>query len=258
MAKLLGAHADRVSLVRDLLALKGRKAQGLYAFEGATLLDEAVRSGTEIVEIYATESVYGGNPLVRQLEAQGTPVFLVDDRTARRISDLETPTGLICTTPLALTPLNRIFSESPLILALADLNDPGNAGTLLRSAEAFGARAIVFGRLGVDPHHPKVVRGAMGAIFRLKLAVADPKEFSAASSAAGVPAFGLCAGGGAIDGREFPARCAIVVGHERRGLGLWEAACERLVAIPMAGPTESLNAAVAGSIALYEASRRNR
>ena len=256
MATRLGAHADRVSLVRELLMPKGRKAQGRFAFEGATLLDEAMRSGTRIDEIYATEAVYGANAAVRQLESHGVPVYLVDDRTIAKISDLETPTGLVCTTPLALREPGAALRASSLALALADLNDPGNAGTLLRSAEAFGADTVVFGRLGVDPYHPKVVRGAMGAIFRLKLTVADVSEFDSAAREAGLTAIGLSADGSPIDGRTMPPRCAVVVGHERRGLGPWTQACQHVVAIPMAGPTESLNAAVAGSVALYEASKR--
>lgn len=256
MATPLGAHADRVALVRELQTAKGRKAQARFAFEGATQLEEAVRSGVRVDEIFATETVYGANPLVRKLEAEGSAVYLVDERTAGKISDLETATGLVCTTAIAFAPLPALFAGTALVLALADLNDPGNAGTLLRSAEAFGAGAVVFGRLGVDPHHPKVVRGAMGAIFRLKLAVAEAAEFGTAARDAAVPAFGLSARGGELRGHELPDRCALVVGHERRGLGPWEAACTRLVAIPMAGSSESLNAAVAGSIALYEANKR--
>lgn len=256
MATLLGAHAERVTLVRELHTAKGRKAQNRFAFEGATLLEEAVRSETPIDEIFATETVYGANPLVRKLEAEGVAVYLVDDRTAGKISDLETATGLVSTTRTALEPLDALFARGGLVLVLADLNDPGNAGTLLRSAEAFGAQAVVFGRMGVDPYHPKVVRGAMGAIFRLGLAVAEAPEFRTAAEAAGVRSYGLSARGTTLDGPSLPAHCALVVGHERRGLGPWEAACAGLVSIPMAGPTESLNAAVAGSIALYEANKR--
>lgn len=242
--------------MRELHTVKGRKAQQRFAFEGATQLDEAIRSATPIEEIFATETVYGSNPAIRRLEADGVPVYLVDERTAGRISDLETATGLVCAATLSLAPVADVLRDVGLVLVLADLNDPGNAGTLLRSAEAFGAGAVVFGRLGVDPYHPKVVRGAMGAIFRLKLAVAEPAEYREAARAADLSVYGLAAGGAVLEGTELPERCSLVVGHERRGLGAWEAACDALVAIPMSGPSESLNAAVAGSIALYEASRR--
>jgi len=256
MAVQLGAHAAQIHAVRELLATRGRREQGRFAFEGPTLFEEASRSGVRIDEAYATDSVYANNASVRALEAGGTPVYLVDDRTMAKISDLETPTGLVMVTPIQLKPVNSLFSEPGVVLVLADLNDPGNAGTLLRSAEAFGVTRVVFGRFGVDPYHPKVVRGAMGAIFRLRLGVCEPTELAAAAEAAGATTFGLMAGGEPLSGAVFGPRSALIVGHERRGLGLWESACSRRLAIPMHGATESLNAAVAGSIALYEASKK--
>ncbi|HEV7178745.1 MAG TPA: RNA methyltransferase, partial [Candidatus Baltobacteraceae bacterium] len=112
-------------------------------------------------------------------------------------------------------------------------------------------------RFGVDPHHPKVVRGSMGAIFRLAVATATPDEFQPAMVVAGTTLVGLTAAGAPITAQAFAPPAALVVGHERHGLGTWERLCGRRVAIPMSEPTESLNAAVAGSIALYEASRKS-
>jgi RNA methyltransferase, TrmH family len=256
MAVRLGAHADRLQDVRELLNAKGRREQSRFAFEGPTLLDEAAASGITIAEAYATETVYANNESVRALEERGVDVFIVDDRAMAKISDVETPTGLVMVAPLRLMPVAELLRETHLAVALADLNDPGNAGTLLRSAEAFGAGGVVFGRFGVDPYHPKVVRGAMGAIFRLRLAIAEPNDLAAAAQATSSRVFGLAAGGDPIRPEAFGDRSVILVGHERRGLGSWEAACTERLAIPMRGPTESLNAAIAGSIALYVASLR--
>lgn len=253
MATLAGAHSERIGLVRELLSAKGRRDQGRYCFEGPTLLAEAQRSAIEIHELFVTESVYHHNDDVRQRDASGTPVFLVDDRTMKKISDLETPPGLVCTASVKYTPLDVIL-VSPLSLVLADLNDPGNAGTLLRSAEAFGATGVVFGDLGVDPYHPKVVRAAMGAIFRLNLAVAKPQQLAHAAAAASATVLGLDVAGQPLKATGPGDRVALVVGHERRGLGPWEDAITQHVSLPMRGPTESLNAAIAGSIALYELS----
>lgn len=255
MATVTGAHSERVALVRDLLTAKGRKAQKRFAFEGPTLFEEAVRSGAQILEIYATKSAYDDNPLVRETEAGGTPVYITDERTAQRLSDVDTPTGLVAVAPLRLVPLDQALS-SRLCLVLADLSDPGNAGTLMRSAEAFGAQAVLFGALGVEPYHPKVVRAAMGAAFRLALAVGTPEEVSRASRDAGATLLGLDAAGDDIRTVAASARTGLVVGHERRGLGPWEACCSRRVAIAMRGRAESLNAAVAGSIALYALSEQ--
>ncbi|HTA38370.1 MAG TPA: RNA methyltransferase [Candidatus Acidoferrales bacterium] len=249
----LGAHSERLSEVRSLSSVKGRSLAGNFAFEGPTLLEEARNGGIPILEIYATEAAYAAAPIVAQIEAAGTPVYLVDDRAARKISDLETPTGIVAITPLRLrTPAELMHGP---ILLLADLNDPGNAGTLLRSAEAFGAAGVIFGDLGVDPFHPKVVRGAMGALFRLPLAHGGPQEVEPAARAAGIPVFGLAMGGDALASIVFPADFILAVGHERHGLGRWEGLCGRRAGIPMRGKGESLNAGVAGSIALYEALR---
>jgi len=250
MATVAGAHAERVNRVRDLQTVKGRKEHGRFAFEGPTLLDEALRSGVAIEELYVTDAVLSHNPTVRGLDERGTPVFVIDDRTLRKISDLETPTGLVALAEQRPAGLDAIL-RSPLSLVLADLNDPGNVGTLIRSAEAFGAGGVVLGRLGVDPYHPKVVRGAMGSIFRLPLAVASPQEFAAAAAAAETRVIGLAAGAPDLSRLEPAARTALVVGHERRGLGSWEIAGMRMAGMTMRGPADSLNAAVAGSIGLY-------
>jgi TrmH family RNA methyltransferase len=255
MATVTGAHAERIGRARDLLGVKGRREHGRFAFEGPTLLDEALRSGIPVEELYVTQRVLDANATVAKLDRDGHAVFLVDERTMAKISDLETPTGLVGVAPLRFMPLPELLA-APLALVLADINDPGNAGTLLRSAEAFGAAGVVFGSSGVDPYHPKVVRGAMGAIFRLGLAVADPPALRAAAQSAACEVVGLDAGGPDVAAGPWGERTALVVGHERRGLGPWGSVCERRLGIPMLDAAESLNAAVAGSIALYEASKR--
>lgn len=253
MATLAGAHSAHVARARDLHAVKGRKEHTRFLFEGPTLLAEAHSSNAAIEEIFVTEQLYERSPVVRELESAGVAVYLVDDRVAAKLSDLETPTGLVAVAHQRFTPLEELLS-GPLTLVLADLNDPGNVGTLLRSAEALGASGVVLGRLGVDPYHPKVVRGSMGAIFRIPFAAAGPEELIAARGSAAV--IGLDARGSDIETIELAPTVCLVVGHERRGLGAWESACTSLAGIPMRGPSESLNAAVAGSLALYTLGRR--
>ena len=250
MATVAGAHSDRVRNARDLHAHKGRREQGRFLFEGPTLLGEALRSGAQILELYVTKPAYEREAAVREAEASGTSVFFVDDRTVEKMSDVETPTGIVGVAPTRFAPLEDVV-RSKQSLALADLNDPGNAGTLLRSAEAFNVQAVAFGGSGVDPYHPKVVRAAMGALFRLPLCIATAAEFAHAAASAGVDVLGLHMEGDDIRAVRPAERTALVVGHERRGLGEWAGACSRLVAIPMNRTSESLNAAIAGSIALY-------
>lgn len=255
MAIRLGLHAERLAGVRALRSPKGRRAQERFAFEGLTLLEEALASDFPVAEIYCTEPAYDAAPRIRELESQGVAVFIVDERGAAQISDVRTPSGVVAVAPLRLRSVEELGKSATLILVLADVNDPANAGTLLRCADAFGAGGVVFGSLGVDPYNPKVVRGSMGAIFRVPIAVARPPALSAAAVANGLHLVGLAAGGACLDSWQLQRPVGIVVGNERHGLGPWESLCERVLAIPMQGPSESLSAAVAGAIALYEAGR---
>ncbi len=257
MALALGARAERLTGVRALLATKGRRERGRFVFEGPTLLHEARRSGCAIDELYATQAAYDATPAVRELEAAGVPVFIVDERGMAKISGVDTPSGIVAVAPIRVAPLEKIFERDGRALVLADLNDPGNAGTLLRTADAFGCRGAVFGHLGADPYHPKVVRAAMGAIFRLPVAVATAETTGRAAREAGFALTGLAGEGAPLAGASWPARAAVVVGHERHGLGPWRAVCDRVLAIGMPGEAESLNAAIAGSIGLYEACRQS-
>ena len=255
MATALGSRAERLTAVRSLRSVKGRREGRRFAFEGATLLHEAWAAKFPIDELYATQAVYDATPLARELDAEGIPTFIVETAAAARISDLATPSGMVAVAPVRLIELEKLVRRRSPILILADVNDPANAGTLLRSADAFGCGGVVFGRLGVDPYHPKVVRGSMGAVFRLALSVASPDELAPVASPRDLRILGLTAAGTSLADQRWDEPVALVVGNERHGLGAWEGLCERMLAIPMAGEAESLSAGVAGSIALYEAAR---
>lgn len=249
-----GALSRRIALARDLLSKKGRREQSRFSFEGATLLGQALDAGAEIEEIYSTQAAYESSPQASRAESGGIPVYIVDERALNKISDLETPPGIVAVARSALDSASSLLEEPGLVPVLAGVGDPGNAGTLLRSAEAFGVRRVIFGAGAVDPYLPKVVRAAMGATFRLRIAVCEPEELAAASP--GWQTVGLAAGGSPIDEVPWTARDLLFVGSERQGLGSWAPLCRLITGIAMAGEAESLNAAVAGSIALYEATKR--
>lgn len=251
----LGRHSPQLKAVQALLTNKGRNEQQRFSFEGLTLLSEAQASGVRPEALYVTQLAYRSHPSIAQMESSGSSVYIVDERTLARLSDLETPSGVLAVTAVRLMPVEALLIQSNRVLLLADLNDPGNAGTLMRSAEAFGLRGVIFGGSGVQPHHPKVVRSAMGAFFRMNMAVASPTPVEAAAHKHGFSVVGSDARGEPIDRMVFPERTIIAVGQERQGLARWTSICDRLVGIRMSGQVESLNAAVAGSIMLYEASK---
>ena len=250
----LGAHHPRLERVRELQTPRGRREHRRFIIEGPTLLAEAHRSGLVPREIYVTAS---GLAAHRELAA-GAPdaeVLLLADHVFARLSDLDTPTGILAVLDTRLRDLATLLTAPGPVLLLAGVNDPGNAGTLLRSAEAFAAAGVLFGRGGVDPYNPKVVRAAMGSLFRLPLAVVEAQELLDAATAAHRPIIAADLSGEDLRTHPLPQNALLVVGNERRGVRDWLPRWDRAVRIPQAEHTESLNAAVAGSILLYELAR---
>ncbi|MDQ6932432.1 MAG: RNA methyltransferase [Candidatus Eremiobacteraeota bacterium] len=252
----LGKHSPRVRAVQALLTNKGRSQQQKFAFEGWTLIHEAQVSGVSLEAVYVTRAAFLKRPSTIDLENSGTSVYMVDARDFARLSDLETPSGVLAVAAMRLLPVTELLADVHQVLLLADVNDPGNSGTLLRSAEAFGIQGVIFGSRGVQPHHPKVVRSAMGSFFRMRLSVASPQAVRAAANTYGFVIVGSDVSGEPIDTFRLSGPTILAIGHERRGLAGWESICDHRISIPMSGAVESLNAAVAGSILLYEASKR--
>jgi TrmH family RNA methyltransferase len=253
----LSPHNPRIERVRDLRAPKVRRERGRFVFEGPTLLAEALRSGIDVHELYGTEIALAEHAaLVAELESAGKPVFAVPERTLARLSDVETPPGLIAVAAQPGGDLTAILARRGPVLLLAGISDPGNAGTLLRSAEAFGAAGVLFGRGGVDPFAPKVVRAAMGSLFRLPVAPVTADEVLEAAAQAGRAVIAATLEGEPLAGAALPANAVLAVGNERHGVGAFLNRWDRAVRIEQASATESLNAAVAGSILLYALSQK--
>jgi RNA methyltransferase, TrmH family len=250
----LSPHNPRIERIRDLANARGRRAAHRFTAEGPTLLEEASRSGLRPLEIYATAQGLGRFD-VPSFETAGTPVYHVTDRVFARLSDLETPTGILAVYELPEHDAADVVRLSGTVLLLAGVGDPGNAGTLVRSAEAFGAAGVLFGRGGVDPYAAKVVRAAMGSLFRLPVAVVVPEALVDLARQSERIIVAADVDGEDLRSAGIPARAIVAVGNERRGVRDWLPHWDRAVRIPHSGAAESLNAAVAGSIVLYEAAR---
>lgn len=247
------------SLLRSLLRRKGRREHGLFLLEGHSLLEEALASQVEILEVHATAEATGVmRDLVDAAARRGATVIEERERALERLSDVETSPGIVAVARMATSPLAPVLERPGLVLLLAGISDPGNAGTLVRTAEAFGAAGVIFGEGGVEPYNPKVVRAAMGSLFRLPHTVASTEELLAAAQDAGRPIIAADRSGDPLRSFIFPEDPVVAIGSERGGVGAWLPSWEAGVAIPHAGPTESLNAAVAGAIVLYEWSLRAR
>jgi TrmH family RNA methyltransferase len=189
----------------------------------------------------------------------GVPIFPVTSNVSAALSDTTTPQGVVAVARERGGSLGDLGAPT-LVLVLAGVSDPGNAGTLVRSAVAAGADAVVFAEGSVDPFAPKTVRSAAGALFGTTIVRAIALEDALeALRAAGLQIVGAEAGGPAPESVDLAGPVTLVVGNEAWGIPA-EAAhlTDATVGIPMPGPAESLNVGIAGSILLFEVVRRRR
>jgi TrmH family RNA methyltransferase len=246
----LGLHSSKLEAVRALKTKAGRREQRRFAIEGPTMVEEALRSGAALEGLFVTAAGYENlGPLAA---AQvGAPIYLVPEKAMARLSDLDTPPGILAVAPLETARLDAVLARGEPVLLLAAINDPGNAGTLLRTAEIFGLGGVIFGDGGVEPHNPKVVRASMGAIFRLPLAEAGPEAVVEAARKARYSLVATTHDGVSLDHFAFERRSIVAIGNERRGVACWLPAWDAGVSIPQRGEGESLNASVAGGVVMY-------
>lgn len=246
-------------LLRGLHRRKTREAEGLFLAEGVRTVEELVASSVVLRLALVSERLRQterGRALERALEAAcGTRD--VDDGTLEALAGTETPQGVLVA---AETPVRELASievaGAATVLVLDAVQDPGNVGTLVRTAEAFGAAFIAVLPGTADPWNAKVVRAAAGSSFRVPIVRAGPDALVEWLHARGFAIIGADAAGEPIDAHEPPQRAALAVGNEGAGLGPTLAdALDARVAVPIRGPTESLNVAVAAGILLYLLSR---
>jgi TrmH family RNA methyltransferase len=220
---------------------------------------EALSSGAPLREIFIEPGAPHAEELMDSARSRGVPVHQVTGSVAAAMSDTVTPQGAIAVSDVPVRSLAEISDDPRLVLVLADVRDPGNAGTLMRSAVAAGADAVVFCEGSVDPFNPKTVRAAAGSLFRARVVsgatFADAVEQLRARHLALLGADAR-AGTSAFD-TDLARPLALVMGNEAWGLAdETRSAMDELVGIPMPGGAESLNVGIAGSILLFEAVRQ--
>ncbi len=273
---------------------KARDAQGLFVVEGKKMFLEAPVES--LVCVIAEKDFSEANPKLLERLPGGVPV-IADVRAERfaGLSDTKTPQGILAVlkkpsikpeeilrrlseggrgVPDSGEPLYNIeetlrpalkagkpVRKAPLLLFLEDLQDPGNAGTILRTAEAAGVDAVFCTKNTVDYYHPKTIRSTMGSIFRVpQCVVEDVPDFFGTLRKAGIRSFAAhLRGKRAYDEEDYHGGSIFLIGNEGSGLSETAAAgADALIRIPMAGEVESLNAAMAAGILMFEASRQRR
>jgi TrmH family RNA methyltransferase len=256
MPTLLSARNPLLKDIRKAIARGTVTEEGLAVAESFHLLEEALRSDCEIPAVLAAESVRAAvESHVRGLRK--TRVHILPDDIFRGLSTTETSQGVMALVRPPRWSVDQLFRGHSLTMVLDGLQDPGNAGAVLRAAEAFGATGVVFLKGTVSPYNPKCLRASAGSIFRVPVAAAlDPPLFLAAAEQRKIALFALMPKGTTDVGEvELANKCAIIVGSEGRGVS------ERLrdkataIRIPTVG-VESLNAALAAGIVLFVARKQ--
>ena len=249
----------RIKLLASLKTRKGRKEEQKILVEGTRLVKEASQyaevSTLVVSELFLRQE--NADTLINTVREKGAEVLEVSSSCYAKISDLKTPEGIAAVVrPRKFDP-DELLNSSARLLVAGGIQNPGNAGALVRTAEAAGASGCLF-LGGVDLTHPRFIRGAMGGTFRLPCAAGEVAHFIEAAARAGTRILAARAGAGSIDyaDADYSPPVAICLGAEGRGLPPEiERAADSSVFIPMAVPVESLNAAVAAGIILYRARR---
>ncbi len=243
------AH-DEVKRVASLASHKGRMRQGAYIAEGVRVCTTLIAAGALPRVLYATEKMCQCG--LFEALALHADIVCVADHVMKKMSAAHTPSGVLGVFPISRRPSHECLKPG---LVLAEIADPGNMGTLMRTAAALNFACVVIVG-GADPWSPKVVQASSGCIAFLSIFSLTWSELVEAKNAADFRLVALVVKGGKNPQELSYDRALLVVGGEARGIPQeWISDCDEFLSLPMPGPAESLNAAVAGSIALYMARR---
>ena len=265
----LSASNPRIASLRRLSGRrKARLEAGRFVIEGPVPIAELLAAGADLDELYVDldqwAQVDDRSPLrsvVRDADAAGVPVWGLTSSVFASVSDTSSPQGALAMAIRSVAPVSALADLDGPVLVLVDISDPGNAGTLVRAAEAAGCAGVVFAGSSTDPFGPKAVRAAAGSIVRLP--VSEGAEVSTVldelRSAGRTLVATVVNGGAAPEATDLSVPVAILIGSEAHGLSSEIiAACSATITIPMQSAVESINAAVAGAVVLFEAARQRR
>lgn len=234
-----------------------RWSEQVCVLEGPDLINAALESGAEFEAVFADASSLTQPNVAEVLtrcEDAGVRVFALEAGVLQKVADAVTPQPLLAAVRLPLTPLSELSLGST-VLILHDVRDPGNAGTIIRSADASGSAGVIFTGQSVDPFNPKTLRATAGSVFNIPISVGNFDEVVNLLHSHQVQTVAsVVRGGKNYRSIDFTKPSAIVIGNEADGLDEESVACCQIQAtIPMAGKNESLNAGIAGALLAFEA-----
>ena len=245
-----------------------RWSERVFVAEGAELLRTALRAGAAIESVYLApeaEEDPATRDTCRQALETGARLFILGPGVLERVADTVTPQPVLTILPMMDIGVagadGQAAAEEPLIVVLVDVRDPGNAGTVLRTADASGVNAVIFSGESVDPYNPKTVRASAGSLFHVPFSVqADPVALAASFKARGYRTLATVArDGDDYATLDWSVPTVLFLGNEAAGLGAEvRQAVGGAVGIPMDGRAESLNVGVACAVLCFEALRQRR
>ena len=250
------SNAQVKALSKLIKNARARRQQQVYIVEGIRMFRETPEDRIE--KIYASES------FVKEHETllAGKDWEMLSDSVFASVSDTKTPQGVLCLVKMRENRLEDMLQQkNGLWLILENVQDPGNLGTIFRTAEAAGATGILLSSDSVDVYNPKVIRSTMGAVFRMPFFyVKDLPAAVKSLSGQGIRTYAAHLNGKNVyDEEDYTEGCAFLIGNEGNGLRDEVSECaDCLIRIPMCGKAESLNAAVAAAVLMFEAGRQRR
>ena len=257
--ELTGLQNPVVKAAAELKQKKYRTQNGLYLAEGLRTAEEAVAYKAVETLFYVATDDDRTMRLLEDAAMQNIKLVCVNENVMKKIADTETPQGIIAVCKMRQPKLENLLASGKMLLVLDRVGDPGNSGTMLRTADAAGIGGLVLLKGCADIYAPKTVRSSMGSLFHIPvLSGVSEQEFVSAAKKAGYDLLVTCLDGADnLYKADLSGRIAFVMGNEAGGVSetLLEKADKR-VYIPMAGRAESLNVAMAAGIVMFEALRR--
>lgn len=251
METITSVQNSRVKAWQKLQTKKGRQASKTYLLDGWHLVQEAIEHEGKLHAIMATPEQLTAHEADLPL---GVPVFEITVDIAKKLSDLVTPQGIFAEVSLPTATREPRFIHDGAWLFLDAIQDPGNIGTMIRTADAAGFTGVVFGTGSVDPYSPKALRAMQGSQFHMTLTTGDLQEWTAAFTQNDMNVYGTQLNPAAVDLFTIPAQAnfALIMGNEGQGMNdtLAQMTTQNLY-IPLSGKAESLNVGVAAGVAMF-------
>lgn len=262
MNTITSAQNPVIKEIKALANKKSREEKALYFIEGIRFVEEAIKEKAQVDKILVSERLEhnkGGKEILERVKYSGYSTFLLPEKLFKEISDTESPQGIMAVLRNRQISLDDVLGEINNLLILESLQDPGNMGTIIRTADAAGITGIIASKGCVDIYNPKVLRSTMGSIFRVPVYVSgDLIQTIGIIKSRGIKVYAAHLQGEInYFEADLTKNTAVIIGNEANGLSDAAAGASHvLLKIPMSGRAESLNASVAASILMYEAVRQ--